>query len=638
MRQSPRARFFTLFFAILLLIQPVAQASVRLEDDFYEAVNAHWLAHTDLAPHRPSVSGFCELSAAVNHQLRMDFDTMDVAEGALGQFLIYYAMAADYDTRDIQGVAPLLPYIEQIQALESLDQLNAELDQWVLGSMALPFSLQVSSDMGNAGRQALYVSAPGLFLPDVSYYSDPVGHDLLAVLAETGHALLERVGVSNALEVVADALSFDAMLLPSAKTAEEFGAYANLYNPISMEHFDLQTGVLDFTQLTRQLLGVVPDEIVVMDLQYFEAFDELISEEQFQLLKHWMIFNTVFNLSAYLDQDFLSTANRYRMALTGQTEPQDPAELAYLLATGIYGGVVGDYYGRTYFGEEARTAVETMAACLVEAFKQRLEENDWLSPSTIAAAIAKLDALTIQIGYPDEVDPIYSRFVVTEPTLLENTMAFAQVVREENFSSYSKPVDRNTWGISAHTVNAQYNPITGAITFPAAILQAPFYCPTQSESTNYGGIGTVIAHEITHAFDTNGAQFGADGSLGNWWTEDDYAAFADKTTAMIALFDELPTMTVSENIADAGGLASALQVVQSLPRGDLAEFFHNWAVIWRIKTTPEYAQLLRTLDVHAPGKLRTNIQLGNLDAFYDTFKISETDGMYIPPERRVTIW
>jgi len=291
-----------------------------------------------------------------------------------------------------------------------------------------------------------------------------------------------------------------------------------------------------------------------------------------------------------------------------------------------------------------------MAERLIETFKERLVQSDWLSPATTQAAIHKLDALTVHIGYPDVLDPIYSRFVVTGTqdggTLLGNTMAFARTLREEQFARYGDPVDRGAWNIAAHTVNAQYSPLANAITFPAAILQAPFYAPDQSESANYGGIGAVIAHEITHAFDTNGAQFGADGSLNNWWTEGDYAAFAEKTEAMVALFDGAiheggfvsGRMTVSENTADAGGLASALGVVQSLSDGDLEAFFRNWATIWRMKATPEYAALLLALDVHAPGRLRANVQLGNLDAFYDTFEITEEDGMYIPPERRVTIW
>ena len=654
MRKALCFRIFSLFCAVILFVSAIPQSIAltvdRLQDDFYAAVNAPWLTSTDLPDDRSSVSGFCELTKAVHQRLRMDFDSMDEADGALGQFLNYYAMASDYVTRDAQGMAPLLPYMQRILNLESLTQLDAELDQWALDGMVLPFSLYVLPDMGDSRKHALYAAAPSLLLPDVSYYTRPRGQALLLQLAETGRLLLGLAGIPEARKIVEDAIAFDQMLVPYAKPAEALSGVAQLYNPVPVEAFARCSSALDLESLAGQLLGVRPESVVLVNPTYFEAFSELVSEANFQKLRHWMLFRMVFDLSAYLDRLSLAVSGSYRMAITGQRKAQEPSELAFLLATEVYGGVVGDYYGRTYFGEEARMAVTAMVECLVETFQERLRQNAWLSPATIAAALRKLEALVINIGYPDTIDPVYGRFLVTDTqdggTLLGNTMAFARIAREASFTRYSEPVDRSRWSITAHTVNAQYAPLANAITFPAAILQEPFYSQDQSESSNYGGIGAVIAHEITHAFDQNGAAFDAGGSLFNWWTEADYAAFLAKTEAMVALFDGIPHeggfvsggLTVSENIADAGGLATALQVVQSLPDGNLAEFFQSWAVIWRSKARPEYTELLLALDVHAPGKLRVNMQLGNLDAFYDAFDITEEDGMYIPPERRVTIW
>ncbi|MCL2368219.1 MAG: M13 family metallopeptidase, partial [Oscillospiraceae bacterium] len=516
--------------------------------------------------------------------------------------------------------------------------------------LPLPFSLQVAPDMGNAGYYALYVGDPGLFLPEVSYYGTARGQRLLGAFAEVGCRLLSLAGVANPETVVADAIAFDGMLLPYIRSAEADSAYVTLYNPVDLETFAGFGGAIEFERLASELLGVLPEQVIVLNPGYLEAFDGIVTEEHFTSLKHWMLLNTVFNLAGYLDQAFLHTAMDYHMALTGQAAPPDFEALAFWLATNIFGGVVGDYYGRTYFGEEARREVRAMAYQLIEAFKERLGQSDWLSPETIEAAIAKLDSLTVRIGYPDAVDPIYGRFTVRGiedgGTLLSNTMDFARAVREENFARYGTLVDRDLWSITAHTVNAQYNAVANAITFPAAILQAPFYCRDQSASENYGGIGTVIAHEITHAFDRNGAQFGADGSLSNWWTAADHEAFVQKMDAMVALFDGRDlgvgavngALTVSENMADAGGLMCALEVAASLPGADLEAFFRNWATIWRMKSRPEYEALLLTLDVHAPGKLRANVQLSNLDAFYEVFELTAADGMYIPPSERVVIW
>lgn len=649
-------RFLSLLLAGLLLAfgatPALAQQPARLQDDFYEAVNDQWLQTVELPGDMPAISGFGELGRQVYTQLHADFDKMarQNATGPLGQFLAYYDMAKDYKTRDTAGTAPLVGYIRRVQSLTSLAQLDAELTGWVLDCMPLPLSLYVSPDMGNARQHAVYISDPGLFLPDASYYDTPTGQALLDVFTETGLALLTLAGVANPTEIMTDALAFDASLVPYTKTAAEAGAYTQMYNPVDMDTFSTLGGGLCFDRLLQDLLGQRPAEVVVSNPRYLAAFSELVTEDSFPQLRHWMLVNTVFNLAGYLDQAALYTVSAYQRALTGQTQAPDPAELAFSLATGVFGGVVGDYYGRTYFGEDARQDVMAMADALIHTFQARLERNDWLSPNTIQAAKEKLDTLVVNMGYPEQIDPMYHRFQVVGSqdggTLLDNTITFAKIARRENFARYSEPVDRHAWNMTAHTVNAQYNPVAHAITFPAALLQAPFYSPHQSPGENYGGIGTVIAHEITHAFDNNGAQFDASGSLHNWWSEADFHAFDLKTQAMVDLFDGIPhgsgflcgRMTVTENIADAGGLGCALETLQTLPEADFEAFFYNWATIWRNVATPAYTDLLLALDVHAPGKVRANLQLGNLDAFYETFQVTEEDGMYIPQERRVVIW
>jgi len=659
MKKLLYARIVVLMLLAVLLVFGAAvptlatvQESVRLQDDFYTAVNADWLSSTVLSPDRATISGFCELARSVYATLLSDFSLMYQTEvsGGLGQFLAYWAIAGDMDTRNAQGVEPLAPVVLRIAELENLSQLCAELDQWMLDGLPLPFSLSIAPDLGNAGYYALYFDGPSLFLPDVSYYHDPLGAMLLDVFAETGIALLEMASVSEPEIVMENALTFDRLLVPYSKTGLEMSAYARLYNPLDMEAFASHGGELDFDVLVQNLLNQRPDSVIVQNPEYLAVLPDLLTDVYFEQLRDWMLVRTVFDLAGFLDQTFLHTVQAYSNVITGQSGQRDPQDLTFLLATEVFGSMIGQYYGQTYFGDAARTQVSAMADDLMEAFRQRLLESDWLSAETILAALEKLDALTIHIGYPDKIEPIYGRFVVIDTddggSLLSNTLAFARLAREESFARFGKEVDRTAWNMSAHTVNAQYNPLANAITFPAAILQAPFYSPDQSMSANLGGIGAVIAHEITHAFDLSGAQFGADGSLSDWWTEADYGAFSEKAQAMIELFDGIPhgesavcgTLTVSENIADAGGLATAFDVLQSLPESDPEAFFRNWATIWRSVSTPEYTALLLTLDVHAPGKLRTNLQLGNLEAFYDAFAITAEDDMYIEPSRRVTIW
>ena len=288
-----------------------------------------------------------------------------------------------------------------------------------------------------------------------------------------------------------------------------------------------------------------------------------------------------------------------------------------------------------------------MVEQMVKIYQQRLAQNDWLGEKTRAKAILKLDRLGIQVGYPDQIPALYDQLKVDEQaTLLENMIQLGKTAAKEMFSRWNQPVDRLRWEMSAATVNAYYHPFKNIIVFPAAILQAPFYSLKQTSSENYGGIGAVIAHEISHAFDNNGALFDEYGNLNNWWTEADLAHFKQLAQKMIAEFDGLPfagqkvngKLTVSENIADAGGLSCALAAAKEEDDFDARQFFINWARIWRMKATDQYMQLLLSIDVHSPNKLRANVQAQNQAEFYQAFNVQAGDGMYLAPEKRVNIW
>jgi putative endopeptidase len=317
------------------------------------------------------------------------------------------------------------------------------------------------------------------------------------------------------------------------------------------------------------------------------------------------------------------------------------------MARGVFSQVLGVYYGRRYFGQAAKADVQRMVHSMVDVYKQRLQNNEWLSPKTREKAIVKLNELGIQVGFPNKVPAIYDKLHVDlSQSLMANLNNLSRVFLEDQFSKWGKKVDRNRWEMSAATVNAYYHPFKNIIVFPAAVLQAPFYSTEQSSSENFGGIGAVIAHEISHAFDNNGSLFDEKGNLNNWWTDEDRAHFKKLSQKMIDEFDGLPfagqkvngKLTVSENIADGGGLSCALSAAKKEDDADLKAFFINWARIWRMKATTQYMQLLLSVDVHAPNKLRANVQVKNLADFYTTFNVHEGDGMYLPEDQRVNIW
>ncbi len=636
-----------------------ATAPAALKDDFYAAINGDWLLTAQIPADQYSVGGFTDLSYEILDLLMADTEKMRTGEIALEselqkQFIAFYTLCADYDQRNADGLEPVKPYLEQIEAVDSLEALQAVMPEWLLSGLPLPLSLSVSMDLADAQQYALYASGPSLLLPDVSYYdpSNPYGPMLLGAVSQVSAALFAQAGYSpeEAERITAEALAFDAMLVPYAKTAEEQSDVKNLYNPVALAEFCAAYRNVDFDALIGALVPEKPEQLIVTSPRYFAAFDEVVCPENFQTLKSWMLFNMLYSSASYTTEDAQTMVQSVNNILMGQAEPTRKERLAYSMASSVFGPVVGDYYGRRYFGEEAKADVTHMVENMVAVYKKRLGENTWLTEATKAAAIRKLDTLSIQVGYPDSIHPLYEKYLITSAeeggTVLSNIMGLSRIIMEDMFARMGTPVDRSQWSLSADTVNAMYSPQQNAIMFPAAILQAPFYSLEQSASANYGGIGAVIAHEISHAFDPNGALFDEYGSMANWWTDEDMAQFEKLSQDMIALFDGQPyaggavngNLTKTENIADAGGLSCALEVAKALPDADLDAFFRSWATIWRVVYTPEIEQYLLMVDTHAPNKLRCNMQLPLLQEFYDTYGIQEGDGMYIAPEERVSIW
>ncbi len=633
--------------------QPAAE--IRLQDDFYEAVNAGWLATAEIPADSPQLTSFYTLSKEIDETLRADFAEM-LEGGApeenaeLAEFIRYYAQALDFDTREAEGVAPLLPYIEEIENLETLDDFNVVWAEWVIEGMPLPFYFEVTADMADATQHAIYVSMPENILPDKSYYGSEIGDQLLEIYAQMQVNLLAMLGKSEgeAAVIVEKGLAFDDRLVTYALTAEEKSIFTALYNPLPVADFAAGSKSIDFAAILDDLTGGnIPEQVVRTSTAYFDNIDAVVNAETLEEMKSWMILQMTSSMKNYLSEAYREAASIYEMTLLGTTEISPKEEVAYESAWTLFSEVVGAHYGRTYFGEEAKTDVTRMVEEMVAVYKTRLQNNTWLSEATKTEAIKKLDAMVINIGYPEKLPPVYSLLRVdAQASFVENAMNLTKTFLASRFALLGTEVDRSEWPLSADTVNAMYMPTSNSINFPAAILQAPFYSLEQTPSQNYGGIGAVIAHEISHAFDTNGAAYDEYGNMRNWWTESDYAEFDKRTQAMVVEFDGLPyaggnvdgKLTVTENTADAGGLSCALEVVKGLPDGDLEAFFTNWAVIWRTKISPEMAQMLLAVDVHAPTKLRANIQLQNFEEFFAAFDIREGDGMWRAPEDRVAIW
>jgi putative endopeptidase len=338
------------------------------------------------------------------------------------------------------------------------------------------------------------------------------------------------------------------------------------------------------------------------------------------------------------------------MYYQGISEAQSKEKFAFYQAYNKFSQVVGLYYGKNYFGPVAKQDVKKMVHEIIGVYNERITNNTWLNEKTKENAIKKLSTLSVHVGYPDELPPYYDQFEVISyeqgSDLLKEKLKMTRIINELNYEKYNKAPNRNIWGMPASMVNAYYSPTNNQIVFPAAILQKPYYSLEQNPSENYGGIGAVMAHEISHAFDNNGAKFDENGSLSNWWTDEDLEAFKKKSKDMIDLFEGVETgngscngeLTVSENIADSAGIRCALEASKKRENHNLEDFFKNWASVWRQKSSLEYSQLLLRVDVHGPSNLRGNMQLSNLPEFQEFYQIKYADKMYLAKDKMVSIW
>ncbi|MCC4325393.1 M13 family peptidase [Limosilactobacillus reuteri] len=627
-----------------------------IKDDLYEAVNGEWLKTAKIPDDKPATGGFNDLVDEIDKQLMDDFDAYAAGkeksdDSRFNEMIKLYRLTKKFDWRKKVGPQPLKRMLASVENLNSYEDYQSQWKNWILAGMPSPISFDIDADMKNATVYALFASSPSLILPDKSYYEaeKKAQHDqLLQLWSSMVEALMDKLGYSKeeAKKIIDDAIKFDGFLAPNVKSAEEAADYSKMYNPQTVAELASATNQLDIAAIIKQLVGEEPEKVIVTEPEYFKALNKIL-QDNFELFKNWALIRVIRENASYLDDEMREINGRYGRALSGSKKPVSQRKFAFYLARDMFSQVAGDYYGKKYFGPQAKADVHHMVEQMIKVYKGRLNNNQWLSKDTRDKAILKLDKLGIQVGYPDKIPALYDQFKVDEEeSLIANLNQLTVTANKELFSRWNKPVDRMRWEMSAATVNAYYHPFKNIIVFPAAILQAPFYSLKQSSSQNYGGIGAVIAHEISHAFDNNGSLFDEFGNLNNWWTDEDSAHFKQLAQKMIDEFDGIPfagqkvngKLTVSENIADAGGLSCALEAAKTEYDFNAQEFFINWATIWRMKATEQYMQLLLSIDVHAPQKLRANIQAENLDDFYTAFDIKPGDEMYRAPEDRVHIW
>ena len=629
----------------------------RLQDDFYHAINGEWEKTAVIPDDKPRTGGFSDLADEIEDLMLETTDQWLAGENIpdnpiLQNFIKFHRMAADFDKREAVGIEPVKPLIEEYKQLSSFSEFASKIADYEMSGKPNAFPFGVSPDFMNAQLNVLWAEAPRIILPDTTYYTEDneKGKELLGIWRETQEELLEKYGftVEEIKDTLDKVIALDAKLAKYVLSSEESSEYVELYHPYDWEDFTKLAPELPLDNIFTEILGQVPDKVIVPEERFWTEFaEEYYSEANWELLKADLLIDAATSWNAYLTDELRILAGKYGRALSGTPQAMEKKKAAYYLAQGPYNQALGLWYAGEKFSPEAKADVEAKVATMIDVYKSRLQKVDWLAPETREKAITKLNVITPHIGYPEKLPETYDKKIIDENlSLVENAQKLVEISVAHSWSKWNKHVDRSEWHMPAHMVNAYYDPQQNQIVFPAAILQAPFYDLHQSSSANYGGIGAVIAHEISHAFDTNGASFDENGSLKNWWTEEDYAAFKERTDKIVDQFEGLDSygakvngkLTVSENVADLGGVACALEAAKRDKDFSVHEFFVNFATIWRMKAREEYMQMLASVDVHAPAKWRTNVIVSNFDEFHKEFDVKEGDGMWRAPEERVIIW
>lgn len=635
--------------------------TVRAQDDFYQYVNGNWMKTTEIPADKARWGSFDELRESTDDavlsilkkSLRETFE-----RGTDGQKIAdLYRSYLNVEHRNELGTDPIKPYLQKIDSIETLNDLYDYLiEVGPIGGNPF-FGGYVHAHMKNSDVNAVYLGVGSLGLGR-SYYQreDTKNTQTLGQYSDFVSSLYSRIDQRTKDLKGPKIVAFEKDIASYLKTIEEARDAQKRYNPVAVKDLREMVRNIDIANYI-ETLGFNTDTVIISEINYYRNLDKIIAQENLPTIKEYLKFNLMNDAAGYLSTslDTLSF-DFYGRQLKGQKEQRAIEKRGLDFVNSAAGELLGKLYVEEHFPPEAKLACEELVQYLIQSFEMRIQDLDWMSDETKEKALEKLSKFTVKIGYPDKWKD-YSKLAVSS-SLFENVQALNRWAFEDNLSKQGKPVDKGEWGMTPQTVNAYYNPLFNEIVFPAAILQAPFYDYRADAAVNFGGIGAVIGHELSHGFDDSGSQYDGDGNLNNWWTEEDKGKFdaaADALVAQFEVYQPVPGVfvngrfTLGENIGDLGGSSVAFDALQlylkdqgspGLIDGYTPEqrFFLSWATIWRTKTTEEFVVNQVKTDPHSPAQYRAFAPIINLDAFHEAFQTKPGDKMYKPKDKRIKIW
>jgi putative endopeptidase len=649
-----------------VLIKEDMNLSVNPGDDFFEYANGTWMKNTPIPADKSRYGAFDILAEsaneAVHNLLEEAAKTENAPEGSnLKKIQDFYATAMDVEKIDKVGIQPLLPEFERIASLQNATDLRNELIHLHKMGVSALFGAGVDQDMKNTTVNRMYVSEDGLSLSDRDYYvaDNETSENIRKEFVKHVAKMFELIGddaelaQSNADRI----MRFETRMAEKFNTRLENKDYPAMYNPKTVEELEKEYPNFAWSTYFMELGADIKEYVIITHPRFMAELNNMLVDEKMDDIKlylKWKVLNDAAGAvgSELESQNFAF----YGTTLTGATE-QQPRWRRMSNSTGsVLGEAVGQLYVEKYFPPQAKVRMDELVTNLKIALRGRIEKLEWMSDDTRMQALAKLDAFGVKIGYPEKWED-YSKLEVGTNSYIENLWNAARFSSEKDIAKLGEPIDTEKWGMTPQTVNAYYHPLLNEVVFPAAILQPPFFYMNGDDAVNYGAIGVVIGHEMTHGFDDSGRQFDKDGNMRDWWTAEDTDKFNVKAEKLVEqfngfqAFDDLHVdgkLTLGENIADYGGLTISMEAYKMALKGEqpadidgfnnMQRFFLAYSKVWRGNVRDTYLRKLIKEDEHSPGEYRVNGGLFNIPEFYAAFEISPESPLYRTEEQRAKIW
>ncbi len=636
--------------------------SVAMSDNFYQYANGGWMKNNPIPEDKSRLGSFDILHENSRNQIREIVEEAAKNKGAMGtpsqKIGDLYALGMDTVARDEVGMKPILPLLQMVDEISDDASLAKTLAKLNINGVYPFFAFYISADPGNSTMNISGLSQTGLGLPDRDYYllkserNNKLMEGYIQMLTKT----FELAELDNAEARANNVVTLETTIAEKMNSRVENRDAVARYNKTDYKGLLAMAPDFDWDSFFAEV-GLQPDEINVNQVKYFASIGNIIKSFDKAVVKDYLKACIFDSYDSYLSSDFVNNSfDFFGKQLSGTPTITPLWKRMVGTVEGVMGEQLGQLYVEKYFPASAKERISKLIEQLRIAFAQRIDSLSWMGDDTKARAKEKLSAFTVKVGYPDKWKDYSELIIDPKKSFVENIIEANKWEYKKELAKYGKEVDRTEWHMTPQTVNAYYSPLSNEIVFPAGILQPPFFYAEGDDAVNYGGIGVVIGHEMTHGFDDQGCQYDKDGNLNNWWTEDDAKAFAALTTSLADHFETLTVvdtvkcngrLTLGENIADNGGLNIAYQALRNAvgnndPMVDGLtideRFILGYAQIWACNCRNEYLYNQATTDPHSPTHLRVNGQMMLFDLFYKTFNIPEGSPMYKAPEERIVVW